>query len=384
MSDTPDVRQRLAAWLQTALVAQRGEAVRGVELAAFEAMPGGQSSHMMLLDAHWREGGVAREEKFVLRLEPRGNQLFLKPDAVREFRVLQGVERHGGVPVPHMLAAEPDASLLGAPYFVMSHVRGKVPLAKPSIHLNGVLPTLTVEQRTRLWTSAMKTVAAVHALDWRREHRFMAGPEPPNGYLKSYLDTVLQWYDWTTKGRAFPITDAALNYLKSNFETLDQGAPVLVWNDARIGNMIFDDTWNVAAAIDWEGATIGPAGIDLGYWIMMDEFHTEAIGVPRLPGWPDRAETIAHYEALSGRRIANVDYFVILAALYIATTLIRRADLDVASGKLSPATRLGHDNTVTQMLARHLDMPVPPLSSDYVGYRQIPAELVARVGAGVS
>jgi hypothetical protein len=33
---------------------------------------------------------------------------------------------------------------------------------------------------------------------------------------------------------------------------------------------------------------------------------------------------------------------------------------------------MGHDNTVTQMLARLLDLPVPPLSSDYLAHRGLP------------
>ena len=44
------------------------------------------------------------------------------------------------------------------------------------------------------------------------------------------------------------------------------------------------------AAEDWVPRALN-AGIDLGYWVMMDEFHAEAIGVQRLPGWPSEAET---------------------------------------------------------------------------------------------
>ena len=34
-----------------------------------------------------------------------------------------------------------------------------------------------------------------------------------------------------------------------------------------------------------------------------------------------------------------------------------------------PDTRMGHDNTVTQMLARRLGLPVPELSPDYLAHR---------------
>ena len=67
--------------------------------------------------------------------------------------------------------------------------------------------------------------------------------------------------------------DAAIEHLKSRASSVDQGAPVLLWGDARMGNIMFDDSHAVAAMLDWEVASIGPAGIDVGYWLMMDDFQ---------------------------------------------------------------------------------------------------------------
>ena len=49
-------------------------------------------------------------------------------------------------------------------------------------------------------------------------------------------------------------------------------AQVLVWGDARPGNIIFSDDCLVAAVIDWELARIGDAAADVGWWLMMDDF----------------------------------------------------------------------------------------------------------------
>jgi len=35
-----------------------------------------------------------------------------------------------------------------------------------------------------------------------------------------------------------------------------------------------------------------------------------------------------------------------------------------------PDTRMGHDNAVTQMIARRLGLPVPELSPDYLAHRR--------------
>jgi aminoglycoside phosphotransferase (APT) family kinase protein len=135
--------------------------------------------------------------------------------------------------------------------------------------------------------------------------------------------------------------------------------------------MIFGTGPRVAAVIDWEVASIGAPEIDLGHWLFFDRFATDAIGVEPLPGWPDRATTIARYEERSGRALHHLDDFEMLEELFIATTLIRQADARVARGLAPADTRMGHDNTVTQMLARRLGLTVPDLSPDYLAHRGV-------------
>jgi aminoglycoside phosphotransferase (APT) family kinase protein len=253
----------------------------------------------------------------------------------------------------------------------MAHVAGTVPFGKPSIHAVGWLPTLTPAERQRLWHSAMDCLVAVHDVDWRRTHAFLAGEGEREVGLHAHLDRLRSWYRWTTRGRRFPMTDAALDYVFSRLNHVREGDPVMVWGDARIGNMIFGDDFTVAAAIDWEVASIGPRGIDVAHWLFFDEFLTAASGVERLAGMPDRATTLAEYEARSGRSIDDLEYYEVLQLLFMATTLIRQADIRVAQGRLAEGTRMGHDNTVTQMLARRLGLPVPELAPDYLAHRQV-------------
>ena len=148
--------------------------------------------------------------------------------------------------------------------------------------------------------------------------------------------------------------------------------PVLLWGDARVGNMIFREDLTVAAALDWEVATIGPAEIDIAHWLFFDEFATDAVEIERLDGWPDRGSTVAEYEARSGRPLRNLEYFDVMQQLFMATTLIRQSDRRIALGRSDPDSRMGHDNTVTQMLARRLGLAVPRLSADYAAHRGLP------------
>jgi len=364
--------EALAAWLADRLREESGGPVTGLRLGPLERPEAGQSSEVVIFAARWQEGARERSADFVLRRQPGPGGIFLRPDAIREARVLRSLAGHSKVPVPAVRWIEPDARVLGAPFFVMERVSGRVPAAKPSIHSRGWLVPLSPAQRRRLWESAMDVLVAVHATPWRESHDFLleAGEEPG---LRSHLRATAEWYRWAADGRRFPITDAALDYLMDRRAEVVESEPVLVWGDARIGNMIFGPVLTVAAALDWEVACIGPAAFDVAHWLVFDEFATRACGVDRLDGFPGRAETIARYEAASGRSLHDLDYYEILQAFFLATTLIRQADRKIRAGLLPAGSRMAHGNALTQMLARRLGLPVPDLAEDYLAHRRVGA-----------
>ena len=362
----------LAAWLADRLREESGARVTGVRLGPLERPKAGQSSEMVIFGARWREEGRERSAEFVLRRQPGPGGIFLHPDAVREARVLRALASRSRAPVPAVRWVEPDADVLGGPFFVMDRVPGRVPAAKPSIHSHGWLVPLSPAERRRLWESAMDALVAVHSTPWRESHAFLLeeGVEPG---LESHLRRTAQWYRWAADGRPFPTTDAALAYLMDRRAEVAAGEPVLVWGDARIGNMIFGPDLSVAAVLDWEVACVGPAAIDVAHWLVFDEFATAACGVDRLDGFPGRSETIARYEAASGRTLRDLDFFEILQAFFLATTLIRQADAKIRTGTLPAGSRMAHGNALTQMLARRLGLPVPDLAEDYLAHRRVGA-----------
>lgn len=361
MIEEEERRRSLEAWLADRL--GTSASVTGLR------RPGaGQSSETFLFEA--RLGGRTLSP-LVLRMQAAGNHIFPAPDAVLESRVLQGLAEAGGVAVPQVVGAEADPSVLGAPFFVMHQVAGRVPQGKPSMHAVGWVADLTTGERRRLWDHAMSTVVAVHAVPWERTHSFL-DPSDGASRLARRVEWLSGWYRWAAKGRRYPVTDAALTYLMGERPDGADEGDVLVWGDARVGNMIFAADHTVAAAVDWEVATIGRPEVDLAHWLFFDEFATTAIGVERLDGWPDRAATLVRYEELSGRRLLDLGYFDVMQELFMAITLIRQSDRRVALGLAAPDTRMGHDNTVTQMLARRLGLAVPDLSPDWLAHRGVP------------
>jgi aminoglycoside phosphotransferase (APT) family kinase protein len=353
-----DLADALVAWL----VQRTGRG--NVTVSGFVRPEAGQSSDNVLFDATF-DGQV---DHLVVRRQTVATTIFLEPDVTREALVLQGLSA-AGVRVPNVRWIEPDPSVLGAPFFIMDRVEGRVPLGKPSIHTAGWLPSLTRIERERLWSSALDVLVSVHQIPWRSTHDFLLNGDLHASTVKAHFAALADWYRWTTGERSYPITDAALDYLEEHLTEVDPGEPVLLWGDPRVGNMIFDGDNTVAAALDWETAGIGPAGRDVAHWLFFDEFQTQAVGIKRLPGWPDRETTVASYEARSGRRLDDLEFFDVMESLFMATTLIRQADRRVGMGLAAPGTRMGHDNTVTQILARKLGLAVPPLSPDYIAHR---------------
>jgi aminoglycoside phosphotransferase (APT) family kinase protein len=362
-----ETRGVLERWFADRLSEAAGRRVE-VDVAAPERPAGGRSNDTSFVDVSWSGAPTRGHARWVVRVQPATDHIFRRPDVVREATVLRGLAAASTAPVPRVRWIEPDARILGAPFFVMDHVPGRVPLARPSIHAAGWLPTLTRRELERVWRSALETVAAVHATDWRSHHAFLLDGAQ-DACADAHVQRLADWYHWTTDGREHPITDAALADVQARVARVDDSIPVLVWGDARVGNMIFGDDQRVAAAIDWETAAIGPPEIDVAHWLFFDEFATSACGVDPLPGWPDRAQVVTTYESLTARSLHHLDLFQTIDELFMATTLIRQADARVARGLAPENTRMGHDNTVTQMLARRLGLPVPELSPDYVAHR---------------
>lgn len=353
-----DQRARFGEWLSKHPAFKTG-------LDTFAPLSGGQSSTLFRFTCTGQSGA------FVVRMEPRDRQIFLAPDIVREFRIAEGLAKTD-VPVAQPVAVETDSAILGAPFMVMTEAQGRAPLGRPSMHIDGLLPELSESQRRQVAQAGLDALASIHAADWRRIHPFMTAELGAARGLDRYLDHLSRWYEWTVQGRAFAQTDAALDYLKNERAGLADSPDVLLWGDARPGNILFAVDQSVAAVLDWEAALIGPRGIDLGYWLMMDRFHAEAIGVARLPGWPDEAGAIVHYCTKAGIEVADLDYFIVMAAFFMATTIIRAADMGIDSGKFACGTRFGHDNTATQIIAQQLGLPIPPLSPDFIAHRGLP------------
>ena len=129
----------------------------------------------------------------------------------------------------------------------------------------------------------------------------------------------------------------------------------LSWGDARIGNQIFDDSGCIAV-IDWEMATLGNPAADLAWFLFVDRHHGEGIGVPRLEGLPERDETIARWEELTGLDArSTIDYYEVWAAFRFSVIMIRLGNQFKHYELIEQESDFHLNNTVSGLLTKVLD-----------------------------
>ncbi len=343
-------RRQLTAWLRTKLPDARELAideVRGPSETGF-------SSDTLMFDARWLDGAGARHERLVARFKPSGDTVFPHYDMSLQYRVMKTLG-DTDVPVPRMRWFEADEALLGAPFYVMDRVDGRVPTDNPPYHVGGWLHDLAPAEREALWWSGLDAMARVHRLDWRAlGFSFLDQPQRGATPLAQQLREYDEFLDWGVDRRRYPLIEKAQVWLHAHRPADEPVA--LCWGDSRPGNQIFAGT-TCAAVIDWEMARLGDPVQDLAWWIAIDRCFSEGLGVARLEGLPDRDATIARWQSLTGREARHFAYYEVLA-LYKFAAIMARVSLQLMHYEYLPAdSGMDVDNLASQTLARVLADP---------------------------
>lgn len=305
-SDVPGVRavaerhkfdeQRLLDWLEHNAPYMAGP-------MTVQQFAGGQSNPTFLL-----QGAEAR---YVLRKKPPGKLLPSAHAIDREFRILKALA-HTAVATPRPLFYCEDDSVIGAPFYVMEFVEGRI-LTDP------LLPGSTPIERAALYDAMNETLAQLHLVDWRAAGLGDFGKA--DGY---FTRQIARWQKQYEATRIEPIADldALLAWLLAHIPDDDTAA--IAHGDFRIGNLIFHpDEPRVVAVLDWELSTIGHPFADLAYNCMTyhllkdDPIAAGFIGVDLAAlGIPSESEYIAQYGARTGRDPAPLWRFAMAFSLF--------------------------------------------------------------------
>jgi aminoglycoside phosphotransferase (APT) family kinase protein len=312
----PEVlHQALQVWISDRL---KGDAPPEVS-AVTSPSATGLSSETLLFDVRWHDGGRERTGSFVARLEPDLDDCPVFPvyDLKAQFDLLQLVRKRSAVPVPRVHWLELDPAALGAPFFVMDRVEGRVPPDVMPYTFGSWLSEATPAEQRQLQDASVGILAELHAIDASSpDLAFLAFDLPGATPLRRHFENQRRYYDWTRGERRHPVLEEAFDWLESHWPE-EEGEAVVSWGDSRIGNVIYAG-FEPVAVLDWEMAALGPREIDLGWMIFLHCFFDEIARDAGKPGMPDfmRPEDVAaSYEATTGHTARDLAFYQVYAAL---------------------------------------------------------------------
>jgi aminoglycoside phosphotransferase (APT) family kinase protein len=293
---------RLAAYLRGRLPGFESE-------PEVEQFPAGFSNLTYLL----RAGGV----EYVLRRPPVGARVRTAHDMAREFRILSGL-RPVYAKVPRALLFCEDESVVGAPFYLMERVRGRILRAHAPAGVE-----LSPGVMRRLSEAFVDNLAEVHGVDY--EAAGLGGLGRPEGYVRRQVEGwTKRYYDARTDD--VPAVESLSAWLIENAPG-ESGRAALIHNDYKYDNVVLAprDLTEVVAVLDWEMATVGDPlmdlGTTLGYWVDADdpaEWRRLGFGLTSLPGSLTRREVVARYALRSGREVPCVVFYYAYGLLKIA------------------------------------------------------------------
>ncbi len=290
----------------------------------------GYSSRTILFTARWEEAGQTRTRDLVARLQ-RDVSCPLLDDVFHQHGVMAVASKASDVLVPMPVFAEHDPAPLGTPFFVMERAGGQVPSDFPSYHSEGWVADLPLKERTQLWWNGIEAMERLHRIDWSVFETLTAGQQTPPD-ARFYIERfIMPWFEWAAKGTRFPVIEEAIAEMSATAPAVTRSG--LAWNDARMGNVMFGADNQVSALFDFEVATLGPAEIDLAWWLYADDIFSESFGVARLPGIPQGQDAIGGFEARYGYAMPDFSYYLALAALKHAVISIK----DYGNDKRAPS-----------------------------------------------
>ncbi|MFF8427271.1 phosphotransferase family protein [Streptomyces sp. NPDC016566] len=346
--DPEELTRRLTAWLGTRLP---GAKAVGVTVPASNGM----SSETLLFDIEHPRPPL-RSCALRLAADPAAYTVFPQYDMARQYRTLKLVADRTDVAVPRVLWLEEDPEPLGAPFFVMERVAGRVPPdVMPYTYEGSWLHAASDAEREHLEAATVALLARLHDQIPLREAGFLAVPGEGDA-LRRHVTAQRAYYSWVTDGLArSPLIEAAFDRLEQLWPR-EPGTPVLNWGDARIGNVVYDG-FDPVAVLDWEMAALAPREVDLGWTVYLHRFFHDlavASGQRGLPDFLRRDRVEARYTGLTGHTPRDMEFYTLYAALRHAIVMLRVAYRQVYFKEIAvpadPDTLILHHGSLRAMV----------------------------------
>ncbi|MCR6646345.1 MAG: phosphotransferase family protein [Terricaulis sp.] len=290
----------LEAWLKENVAGYQGP-------LSINQFKGGQSNPTYQL--------VTPTKKYVLRKKPGGKLLPSAHAVDREYRVISALHTTR-FPVARAYALCSDDSVLGAMFYVMDMVDGRV-------LWDGALPDLSKQERRALYENQTSTLAQLHNTD--HEKIGLGDYGKPGNYFARQIDRWTKQYR-LSETEKLPKMDKLIDWLPQTIPPGERSS--IVHGDYRLDNLMLDhNAPRVIAVLDWELSTLGDPLGDFTYYLMnwamphdgragLGGLDLESLGIPSLK------ETVALYCAQTGRSdIEALDWYFAYNAWRLACIL---------------------------------------------------------------
>lgn len=268
--------------------------------------------------------------RLVVRLPP---QLASFPDVDLALQArVQNAVADAGVPTAAPAVVEEDPRWLGVPFIVMPYVDGTIP--GPASLFDPWLTGAGEQQRRDAQREMVGVLAGIQSIDWRAAGlgELLIGPaDGGNGTLSDQLGWWTGYLRWAMAGESMPRIEGILEWCERHRPPYD-APPSLVWGDPRLGNLVVDDARRTRAVLDWELATIGPAEMDLGWYLGLERVLHELVGKEPLPGFAPTDEVVHDYEAAIGRPVEDLAWHMVFAVLRSISINVRQAAIAAEAG----------------------------------------------------
>ncbi len=302
----------------------------------------GMSSETIILTARWHEDHRPVQQKLVARVAPAAGDVPVFPSyrLDHQFEVIKLVGELSDVPVPRVRWMVPTGEVLGTPFFLMDYVEGVVPPdVMPYTFGNNWFADAPAERQRELQDATVGLLAMLHSIP-KPQDTFGFLSDGPSGdtALRRHFDWVRSWYDFAVPG----IGNSAL--IERTFQWLQEHwpsevaarEPVLLWGDARVGNVLYRD-FRPVAVLDWEMVTLGPRELDVVWMIFAHMVFEELAGLATLPGLPTvmREDDVRRtYQRLTGTQLGDLHWFYVYSGVMWACVFMRTGARRVHFGEV--------------------------------------------------
>lgn len=259
------------------------------------------------------------ERDVIVRRPPLGHVLATAHDMGREHRVMAALAGTA-VPVPRMIAACPDDSVIGAPFYVMEKMSGTAFQRAADLEPLGAERTRAITERL------VDTLAELHAVDYTAVG--LADFGRPDGYLERQVRRWKKQLD-ASRSRDIDGIDELADRLASSVP--ESGDPTIVHGDYRLDNVLVDtqDGDRITTVLDWEMSTLGDPLTDVAIMLAYQNLALAAgpaasgqvTDAPLAPGYLPPDDVVERYAMQSGRDVSELGFHLGLAYFKLAVIL---------------------------------------------------------------